>query len=67
MSKDEFIAGYCERSGITREDFDATEIALQCACGMSLCHGWSAVTNHPIPIRNHMELYAPQAAKVPAK
>ncbi len=40
MTKEEFIEGYCERSGITREQFDENFIAATCDCGEAICKGW---------------------------
>lgn len=41
MTKDEFIAGYCERSGITPETFDLYGKAVPCDCGEGVCQGWA--------------------------
>lgn len=62
MTKDEFIASYCERSGITRERFDRTDVALPCACQYEDCEGWAAVSNNALSIKNHTELYSPEPA-----
>lgn len=40
MTKDEFIDGYCTRSGITREFFLLHGDAVPCDCGEGTCAGW---------------------------
>lgn len=62
MTKDQFIDGYCERSGIAREWFDAQLVALPCACDYEGCQGWATIRNDPDQIRHHMEFFAPPAA-----
>jgi hypothetical protein len=62
VTKEEFIAGYCTRSGITREQFDARQVALPCTCDYENCAGWAAVPNDSDLIRSHMDLYAPDEA-----
>lgn len=63
MTKEEFIAGYCARSGISRATFDACRKALPCACGADECLGWAAVGRDME--ETHMELYAPKAEVKP--
>lgn len=59
MTKDEFIAGYCERSKISWEKLSQHRVALPCACGEDGCDGWAMVTNDPLSIETHNKLYAP--------
>ena len=59
MTRDEFIAGYCERSGVTWEWLSQRYAALPCACGEKGCDGW-AMVGHPM-IEHHMQFYAPQS------
>lgn len=44
MTRDEFIDGYCKRSGITREFFFANGDAVPCDCGEGSCAGWQYET-----------------------
>jgi hypothetical protein len=44
MTKDQFIEGYCERSGITRESFLKYGDAVPCDCGEGSCQGWKYET-----------------------
>lgn len=62
MSKDEFIEGYCTRSGITWEWLSGPEgmrVALPCACSDEGCQGWAMVRNDPESIAVHTTLYGP--------
>lgn len=51
MSREEFIAGYCDRSGIAPERRTATgfrigereRVAVPCACEEEGCEGWAMV------------------------
>jgi hypothetical protein len=58
MTRDEFIAGYCERSGVTWDELSEYLVALQCACGDESCEGWAMVSNNELSIQTHMQLYA---------
>jgi hypothetical protein len=40
MTRDEFIAGYCERSGVTWEWLSQRRTAIPCDCGEPECEGW---------------------------
>jgi len=60
MTKDDFIARYCERSCITKDFFDKHLVAIECACDADNCQGWAAVSNDPERIKIHLELYAPR-------
>lgn len=44
MTKEEFIAGYCERSKIPWETLSEWMVALPCFCGEPSCEGWAMVT-----------------------
>lgn len=52
MRKEEFEAGYCERSGITREYFREHWVSLPCACEQDDCQGWAVVF-----LQEHMLLH----------
>ncbi|PHA03006.1 hypothetical protein COE51_01295 [Bacillus pseudomycoides] len=55
MTKEEFENGYCQRSGITVEEYnnEFNLITLPCDCGEDGCEGWAAVTNTPRMIEIH--------------
>jgi hypothetical protein len=59
MTKDEFEEGYCERSGITIEEYhnDCNLITLPCNCRQEGCEGWAAISNDPLSIRTHQYFY----------
>jgi len=42
--KESYIGGYCERSNLTREQFDQHGVARPCNCGEPGCRGWEYVT-----------------------
>lgn len=63
MTKEDFIAGYCERSGVTWNELSQFEVALPCACGEDGCNGWAMVSNNPLSIKAHMDLRAPIGSK----
>ncbi|EFJ2109291.1 hypothetical protein [Escherichia coli] len=48
MSKGEFVSGYCERSGITEEEFYLHGDAVPCDCGESCCDGWAYLSHEKI-------------------
>jgi hypothetical protein len=56
MSKEEFEKEYCERSGITIDEYhnEYNLITLPCNCEYEDCHGWAAVTNEPLLVKCHM-------------
>lgn len=64
MTKEEFIAGYCERSGLTWEYLSRHKVALPCACGEDGCDGWAMISNNEDSIKTHMELYFPSAKEI---
>lgn len=43
MTKEQFIAAYCERSNVTWEWLSKYRTALPCACGEYGCEGWQMV------------------------
>ena len=43
MPKEEFIVGYCERSGITWEELSEWAMVLPCDCEEDDCRGWVMV------------------------
>lgn len=47
MTKEEFEKGYCERSGITLEEYHETQVTLPCSCGYEDCEGWAVISNDP--------------------
>jgi hypothetical protein len=60
VSEQEFIDGYCGRSGVTWAELSQHYVALPCACEQEYCEGWAMVSNDPHAIQTHMELYAPE-------
>jgi len=58
MSKEEFIKGYCERSEISREEYDKNFLALKCNCEDTKCNGWATVSNDSLSIKAHNDLYS---------
>lgn len=57
LTRDEFIAAYCERSNITREVYDRQFVALPCGCEEEGCNGWATVSNDSPMTATHQELY----------
>lgn len=41
MTREEFIAGYCARSGVTWEWLSQYRKVLPCECGEDICDGWA--------------------------
>lgn len=62
MTKEEFMTRYASRSGLAVEECfgPGAQVSLPCACGDSLCEGWAAVSDNPLSIKAHMDLYAPK-------
>jgi len=50
MTQDEFISGYCERSGVTWDWLSKHQKAIPCACGEDGCEGWMMVDNNELEI-----------------
>ena len=59
MTREEFIAGYCERSGVTWEWLSTSRNARPCNCREEGCDGWAMVSNDPEMIAVHDRLYNP--------
>jgi len=59
-TKEEYINGYCERSGISREFYDNNMVALPCRCEFQELIHWNSTANDPIAIKAHMDLYWPE-------
>lgn len=59
MTSDEFERSYCERSGITLEEYhnEFNLITLPCNCDHETCDGWAAVDNNQLSIKVHKDLY----------
>ena len=57
MTKEEFEKGYIEKSGITAQEYNETQVTLPCICGQEGCSGWAAVSNNPHSIKAHKDLY----------
>jgi hypothetical protein len=57
MSKVKFEKEYCNKSGITIEFYHETQVTLPCHCGVESCQGWTAVSNNPVSIKAHNDLY----------
>jgi hypothetical protein len=60
LTKEEFITGYCRRSGISREKFDQRLVALPCQCDGDDCDGWAVVEQDLESQAVHRELYGPE-------
>lgn len=60
MERQEFIDGYCKRSGVTWGDLSRRFVALPCHCGEASCEGWAMVTNDPENIALHNQVYGPR-------
>lgn len=43
LTREQFIAGFAGRAGLTRAEFDEQRVALPCECGEAVCQGWIAV------------------------
>lgn len=57
MDKEEFEKEYCEMSHITLEEYNKTQVTLSCNCSNNGCKGWAAVSNNPLSIKAHKDLY----------
>jgi hypothetical protein len=57
MEKEEFKRWYCNRSGITEAFFNEHFVVLPCQCNFDGCEGWAAVSNTPLSIKIHNDLY----------
>ena len=57
MTAEEFETGYCERSGITREQYREYYITMTCSCGCDGCDGFAKIRNTPEAIKDQLVLY----------
>jgi hypothetical protein len=57
ITEEQFIEGYCARSGMSWEELKEGLVVLPCNCGDASCDGWAMVGNHPLNIQAHNELY----------
>ncbi len=55
ISASDFVNGYCERTGITIDEFYESQIPMPDSTSP---RGWAAVSNKPMTIKAHVELYA---------
>ncbi|HHS9753289.1 TPA: DUF551 domain-containing protein [Klebsiella pneumoniae] len=63
ISASEFVKGYCIRSGITESEFYATQVPMP---DQTSPWGWAAVSNDPLLIKAHVDLYLSQQPEVSA-
>lgn len=63
MSASDFVKGYCGRSGITEREFYETQVPMP---DPTSAYGWSAVSNSPLLIKAHIDLYLSQQPEVSA-
>lgn len=59
MTREEFIAGYCECSNVTWEWLSQRRDARPCHCGEPGCEGWAMVSRDPEMLAIHRQLYEP--------
>lgn len=52
VDRQEFIADYCERSGVTWEWLSQYKKAIPCDCGDEACIGWAMVNKDEIVNKN---------------
>lgn len=57
ISASEFVKGYCARSGITEREFYETQVPMPDPTSI---WGWAAVSNEPLLIKAHVDLYLSQ-------
>ena len=60
ITAEEFEAGYCARSGITRALYSARLITLP---DRTSPHGWAAVSRDPMAVRAHGDRYVGNAQR----
>lgn len=58
MNKNDFINNYCNKSNISSDKLNETQVVLPCKCGDESCEGWAVVSNNPLSIKAHNELYS---------
>lgn len=54
VSREKFVADYCNGSEIDEATFHTHNIALPCDCGSQACRGWAAVTKDPRRVLQHL-------------
>ncbi len=52
MIAEEFEKGYCERSGITIEQYRKYYVVMTCDCGCDGCEGFAKIRNTPEAIED---------------
>jgi len=57
MDKEAFEKEYCENSDMTLEEYRESFVTLPCKCDYEYCQGWACVSNTPLAIKAHNELY----------
>ena len=62
ISASEFVKQYCKKSGITEREFYATQVPMP---DPTSPHGWAAVSNNPLSIKAHVDLYSGTPAAPP--
>lgn len=62
ISASQFVKMYCETSGISEREFYESQVPMP---DITSPHGWAAVSNNPLSIKAHVDLYSrPQPAPV---
>ena len=56
LTAEQFVKGYCERSGISLSEFYEAMVPMPEARSPS---GWAAVSNNPLCVKAHIELHSP--------
>ena len=59
MNKEEFVAGYSARFGISLDELSKHNVVLSCACKDELCEGWAMIPNDVDSVMAHIKLYPP--------
>lgn len=57
MTEKDFEKGYIQRSGISEEYYQRNFVTLKCHCSSEVCQNWACVSNNPLSIKTHKELY----------
>ncbi|PHN61226.1 hypothetical protein AO268_03835 [Pseudomonas sp. ICMP 8385] len=64
LTAEQFVKGYCERSGISLSEFYEAMVPMPDPRSPA---GWAAVSNNPLCVKAHVELYSPEASKPAAQ
>ena len=64
LTAEQFVKGYCERSGISLSEFYEAMVPMPDPRSPA---GWAAVSNNPLCVKAHVELYSPEASKLAAQ